>query len=162
MHTASIMFIRYYLDLEIPFEDVEPALTSAPGEWVPGLAQDAGDRAERLLTEVGFDIADGRINKQVEIGFDPPFRLPQKTLLPMWWRATAAEQLFPALEADIEVAALGPNRTQLSISARYRPPMGAVGRVLDRTLLHRVAEATLKDFLDRVGESLSARVLASR
>jgi hypothetical protein len=155
------MFIRYYLDLEIPFEDVEPALTSAPGEWVPGLAQDAGDRAERLLTEVGFDIAERRIDKQVEIGFDAPLRLPQKTLLPMWWRATTAEQLFPALEADIEVAALGPNRTQLSISARYHPPMGALGRVLDRTLLHRVAEATVKDFLDRVGEDLSVRVPAS-
>jgi hypothetical protein len=154
------MFIRYYLDLEIPFEDVEPALTSAPGEWVPGLAQDAGDRAERLLTEVGFAVADGRINKEVEIGFDPPFRLTQKTLLPMWWRATAPEQLFPALEADIEIAALGPNRTQLAMSARYHPPMGAVGRVLDRTLLHRVAEATVKDFLDRVGEGISMRITA--
>ncbi len=94
----------------------------------------------------------------MEIGFSAPFRLPQKTLLPIWWRATAPEQLFPALEADIEVAALGPNRTQLSMSARYRPPMGTVGRILDRTLLHRVAEATVKDFLDRVGEGLSARI----
>jgi hypothetical protein len=153
------MFIRYYLDLEIPFEDVEPALTSAPDEWVPGLFRDAGDRADRLLTEVGFDVADGRLDKQVEIGFDAPFRLPNKTLLPMWWRATSAEQLFPSLDADIEVAALGPNRTQLSMSAGYHPPMGAVGTVLDRTLLHRVAEATVKDFLDRVGEGLSARIL---
>lgn len=154
------MFIRYYLDLEIPFEEAESALTSAPDEWVPGLARDAGDRADRLLTEVGFSIADGRLDRQVEIGFDAPFRLPNKTLLPMWWRVTSAEQLFPALDADIEVAALGPNRTQLSMSARYHPPMGAIGRVLDRTLLHRVAEATVKDFLDRVGEGLSARILA--
>lgn len=154
------MFIRYYLDLEIPFEDVEPALISAPSEWVPGLVRDAGDRAERLLTEVGFDVADRRIDKQVEIEFDPPFRLPNKTLLPMTWRATAPDQLFPALEADIEVAALGPNRTQLSMSARYHPPLGVVGRVLDKTLLHRVAEATVKDFLDRVGEGLSLRIHA--
>jgi hypothetical protein len=152
------MFIRYYLDLEIPFEDVERALVSAPGEWVPGLVRDAGDRADRLLTEVGFEVSDERIDKQVEIGFSTPFRLPQKTLLPIWWRATAPEQLFPALEADIEVAALGPNRTQLAMSARYRPPMGTVGRILDRTLLHRVAEATVKDFLDRAGECLSARI----
>ena len=52
------MFIRYFLDLEIAFEDVEPALTYAPDEWVPGLARDAGDRAGRLLTEVGFDVLD--------------------------------------------------------------------------------------------------------
>ena len=35
--------------------------------------------------------------------------------------------------------------------------MGAVGRVLDRAMLHRVAEATIKDFLDRVGERIEAR-----
>ena len=76
----------------------------------------------------------------------------------MTWRATGPERLFPQLDADLEVAALGPQRTQLSISARYRPPLGAFGRALDRALLHRVAEATIKDFLDRVGERVRARV----
>jgi hypothetical protein len=38
--------------------------------------------------------------------------------------------------------------------------MGAVGRMLDRALLHRVAEATVKDFLDRVGERLRTADLA--
>ena len=65
--------------------------------------------------------------------------------------------MFPHLDADIEVASLGADRTQLSISARYRAPMGALGRMLDRALLHRVAEATVKDFLDRVGEQVRAR-----
>jgi hypothetical protein len=50
---------------------------------------------------------------------------------------------------------LGRDRTQLAISARYRPPLGAVGRVADRVLLHRVAEATVKDFLDQVGERIA-------
>ena len=35
--------------------------------------------------------------------------------------------------------------------------MGAAGRALDRALLHRVAEATIKDFLDRVGERVCGR-----
>jgi uncharacterized membrane protein len=60
------------------------------------------------------------------------------------------------LEADLEVAALGGSRTQLSVSARYRPPLGSVGRVIDKALLHRVAEATIKDFLDRLGETPTA------
>jgi hypothetical protein len=33
--------------------------------------------------------------------------------------------------------------------------MGPLGRAVDRALLHRVAEATLKDFLDRVAAILS-------
>lgn len=155
------MFIRYYLDLAIAFDEVEPALVTDPGGWVPHLARDADDRAQGLLAEVGFHVAARRVDKEVEIEFGDPYRITSKTVLPMTWRATGPEQLFPSLDADLEVAALGLSRTQLSISARYRPPMGAVGRVLDRTLLHRVAEATVKDFLDRVGESLSARIPSS-
>jgi hypothetical protein len=155
------MFIRYYLDLPIRFEDVEAALVAQPEAWVPGLARDAEDRGERLLAEVGFAYdREHRLDKRVEIDFGEPYRIPSKTLLPMSWRPAGAEHLFPALEADLEVAPLGPSRTQLSISARYRPPMGAVGRALDRALLHRVAEATMKDFLDRVGEALQTRATA--
>jgi hypothetical protein len=152
------MFIRYYLDLEMPFEHAETALLAQPEAWVPGLARAAEDRGEHLLAEVGFSVDDEhRVDKQVEIEFGEPYRIPAKTLLPMAWHATGPEQLFPSLDADLEVAAMGPNRTQLSVSARYRPPGGVVGRALDRALLHRVAEATVKDFLDRVGETLKAR-----
>jgi hypothetical protein len=152
------MFVRYYLDLSVPFETAESALLSDPTEWVPGLLRDAEHRGERLLTEVGFATEARRIDKEVEIQIGSPYRIPSKTLLPMTWKATGAEQLFPQLDADIELAALGTSRTQLSISARYRPPMGLIGRAIDRALLHRVAEATIKDFLDRVGESIRARI----
>jgi hypothetical protein len=153
------MFIRYFLDLPVPFEALEPALLTEPEAWLPGLARDAESRGERLLAEVGFAVDEAhRLDKRVEVGFGEPYRIPTKTILPMTWRATGVEGLFPSLEADLEVAALGPNRTQLSISARYRPPMGALGRALDRALLHRVAEATAKDFLDRVGEAVQLRV----
>jgi hypothetical protein len=148
------MFVRYFIDLPVRFDAVEAALLDHPDAWVPGLLREAEDRGERLLVEVGFGGDVGRIDKEVEIHLGPAYRIPSKTLLPMTWQATGAGPLFPQLDADIEVAALGPSRTLLSISARYRPPMGALGRVLDRAMLHRVAEATIKDFLDRVGERI--------
>lgn len=154
----SRMFVRYYLDLPVPFDEAESALLEEPAEWVPGLLRDAEGRGQRLLAEVGFALETRRVEKEVEISVGTPYRIPSKTLLPMTWKATAAERLFPQLDADIEVAALGAKRTQLSISARYRPPMGVIGRALDRALLHRVAEATIKDFLDGVGESIQGRI----
>jgi hypothetical protein len=36
----------------------------------------------------------------------------------------------------------------------YRPPLGALGQILDRALLHRVAAATVRGFIARV----SARI----
>ena len=162
------MFVRYYLEIAAPFEDVEAALLDDPETWVPGLLRDAEDRGQRLLAEIGFVVDARRIDKEVEIEIGRPYRAPSvrpyrpsPTLLPMDWRATGPQGLFPHLEADIEVAPLGAERTHLSISGRYEPPMGALGRMLDRTLLHRVAEATVKDFLDRVGERIRAREPAS-
>lgn len=154
------MFVRYFVDLGLPFEAVERAFLDDPERWLPGMAHDADERGDRLLGEVGFGQAP-RVGKRVEVEVGAPAMLRGTTLLPISWKATTADAVFPSLEADLEIAALGPDRTQLSISARYRPPMGGLGRVLDRALLHRVAEATLKDFLDRVGETLSARVLAA-
>ena len=84
-----------------------------------------------------------------------PSALPSKTV-----RAArgggrpGAIGLFPALDADLEIASLGRHRTQLAMSARYVPPLGALGRSVDRAVLYRVAEATLKDFLDRVRDSV--------
>jgi hypothetical protein len=153
------MFIRYYLDLSLPFEGVEEALMAAPEAWLPGVAREAEDRGEQLLGEVGFSFDDDhRMSKEVHIQLGPPHRMPGKTLLPLSWKASGPERLFPSLEADLEIATLGRSRTQLSISARYRPPLGFVGKALDRVLLHRVAEATIKDFLDRVGEGIGSRV----
>jgi hypothetical protein len=38
------------------------------------------------------------------------------------------------LDADLELGSLGGGHTQLAISARYRPPLGALGRAVDRVL----------------------------
>ena len=149
------MFIRYFVDIPRPKSEVEAELLEAPGRWSAEPARDAEANGERLLADVGFGPAGARIGKQVELEFGEPIRVPAKTVLPMAWRPAGLEVLFPRLDADIEVGELGPGRTQLSISARYTPPLGAVGRALDRALLHRVAEATVRDFLDRVATLLA-------
>jgi hypothetical protein len=157
------VFIRYYVELPIPFEHAEDLLLRSPGSWIPGLAEGADAKGERLLAEVGFRGPGRRVDKRVEITLQEPMRFATKTVLPMSWRATGPERLFPNLEADLDIAPLGPERSQLAIDARYQPPLGALGSVLDRALLHRVAEATLKDFLDRAAGVLmdsSARPVA--
>jgi hypothetical protein len=45
----------------------------------------------------------------------------------------------------------------LILSASYVPPLGELGWRLDRALLHRVAESTVRSFLLRLAASLEAR-----
>lgn len=148
------MLIRYFGEIYVPFEMVERAILQAPDEWLPGLMHDTERDREALLSEVGVRATGERSEPRAEVRFGEPLRLPAKTILPMKWKPSSAWPLFPELDADLEVASLGPSRTQLSINARYTPPLGRLGSVIDRALLHRVAEATVKDFVDRVGAAL--------
>lgn len=154
------MFLRYYCELPDAYEMVESRLLDAPEKWLPGLATSANRRGELLLTEVGFDLGRHRVSKRAEMRFRPPLRTPGRTVLPMTWLATGPQALFPAFEGELEVAALGSQCTQLVISVNYRTPLGVVGHTVDRFAMHRVAEATVKDFLDRTGDALRVAVPA--
>lgn len=152
------MFARYFVELPVESERVEGVLAGAAADdWLPGIARDANHRGDVLLAEVGFG-DDVRIARQVAIELGETVRMPTKTVVPLRWNATGPAGLFPALDADLEIAPLGPHRTQLAMSARYVPPLGPIGRAIDRAMLFRVAEATLKDFLDRVGEAVLLEV----
>jgi hypothetical protein len=147
------VFARYFVELPISPEEVERALSRDPRLWLPGLAERAHHRGDLLLAEVGFgDVV--RIKRTVAVELGQSVRSGSKIVFPMRWTASEAAGLFPSLDADLEVAPLRPGRTQLAMSARYVPPFGTVGRVIDRAVLSRVAEATLKDFLDRVADAI--------
>jgi hypothetical protein len=147
------MFVRYFIELPYAASDVERAFTAAPAAWLPLVAQQAHLRGERLLADVG--IGDGlRIAHTVEIAVGSPMDLPTKLVVPLSWTPTGSKGMLPSMEADIEIAPLGAEGCQLAMSARYDPPLHAIGKILDQAVLFRVAEATVKDFLDRVGEGI--------
>ena len=76
--------------------------------------------------------------------------------LALRWEATGpGGGLFPALDADITLAPVGEHATVLALAGTYRPPLGAVGAVLDRAVLYRVASATVRDFLSRVADAIA-------
>ena len=147
------MFARYFVEVPMPAADVVTAIVGAP-DRLAGLATGAADHGATLLAEVGVG-ATVRVHRRVAVEFGEPTRLATTTILPLTWTPEgAAPGLFPSMDADLEIAALGPSRTQVAMSARYTPPLGALGRAIDRAVLHRVAEATLKDFMDRLRASL--------
>jgi hypothetical protein len=149
------MFARYFVEIPLPTERVEHLLTHDPGSWLPGLAAHANHRGDELLADVGFG-EKIRVAREVTVTVGSPVRAGTKTLLPLRWEPSGVAGLFPSLDADLEIGPLGPDRTQLAMSARYAPPLKAVGRVIDRVVLFRVAEATLKDFLDGVAVAVMA------
>ena len=154
------MFVRYYGELALPAGTATALLLRAPERWIPALASSADARGQRLLAEVGFPVRGRRLGKQVVIEIGKPVETPGRTWLPISWCATGPQGLFPALEGELEVAPVGTNVTQLGLSARYQPPFGRLGETLDRALLHRIAEATIRDFVERVRVALQRQAAA--
>jgi hypothetical protein len=78
-----------------------------------------------------------------------------------WEVAGQGGGLFPALDADITLGRVDDRATTLTLTGVYRPPLGSVGAGLDQAILHRVAVATIRDFLGRVGSAISSPASAS-
>lgn len=139
-----------------PRAALEAALLSVPESLIPSIAVIADDRGQHLLAEVGFAVDGHRVSKHVEIDVGKPVESATRTWIPISWRATGPTGFFPVLEAELELASLGARLTQLSLNGRYQPPLGLVGRTIDKALLARVAEATIKDFVDRLANAIEA------
>ena len=80
--------------------------------------------------------------------------------LALRWEATGPDGLFPALDADLTLTPAGAG-TMLTLAGSYRPPLGPLGQALDRVILHRVAVATIRDFLARVAAQLADQPVAN-
>jgi hypothetical protein len=77
-------------------------------------------------------------------------------VLTLRWQATGpGGAIFPVLDADIRLVPAGDRAVMLRLDGAYRPPLGAAGAGLDRAVLHRVATATVQDFLGRIAEAIA-------
>ena len=101
------MFVRYYLELPLPLEEMEEAILRSPPDWIPRVAQEAEVRGELLLAEVGFGPPSHRLEKQVRIELDS---LVQEHLA----------LCHIGCELRLKKDGLGPKRIQLGSSLQQR------------------------------------------
>jgi nucleotide-binding universal stress UspA family protein len=102
---------------------------------------------ERLRAKVGPVGLPELVAKTVEIELGPVRSHDGCLVVAFAWAADSATSLFPRLEADVEVAAFATSQTTVTLRGRYAPPAGALGLQVDRLLLHRLAQATVRKFL---------------
>jgi hypothetical protein len=150
----SGMFLRYFVVIARPVEEIEAALAIGAQKWMPALAWKSNGHGQRLLSELGFEVGKRRMAKRIEVEIGAMRPMSGVTLLPIRWKAASHAGLFPALDGQLEIAPIGKTKTQLGLSASYEPPLGLLGKVVDRALMHRVAEITVKDFVERIGDKL--------
>jgi hypothetical protein len=151
------MFLKSITELAVDFEDVQAVMLRDPQEWLAGLAAKARDHGDLLVVNVGLEVAGQQVGGGAQVEIGEPMTSQRVLMLPLRLRARDHRGLFPTLEGSLDAAWLGRHRTYLASSFQYEPPLGLVGRAVDRALLHRVAEAVAQRFLESVANDLRAR-----
>jgi hypothetical protein len=136
--------------LEAPRELAAPVLE--------GVLRRFASEAPLLSVDLAHDL-----QFPVEASVDVPVRVSLLTVRPpasYEIRLEAAEQrgYYPAFDGVLSIVTAGASSSTLELDGTYAVPLGALGEMLDMTLLAGAAESSLMRFLRRLAAETSAAV----
>jgi hypothetical protein len=151
------VFIRASLELPVPVANAIARFHVALARHrLDEVSDDAYAAGLVVLTRVGPFGEVAGLSKKVRLELLTPRQVDQGVRLQLRWVATGPTgQLFPALDADLDLLPVDDQHCALSINAVYDPPLGALGAGIDRVLLHRAARATMRGLLRELGHTLT-------
>jgi Rrf2 family protein len=151
---ATTVAVADTVQVELGAGLVAERLRAGAGLLTP-LAEAAHAEGEALRVRIGPG-GPAWLAKAVLLKLGTPLQRGDELVIPITWEATGPSGLFPRMDAELAVRALDPERSELRLAGRYRPPLGRAGHLLDDALLHRLGQATVRAFLRRVAQALEA------
>lgn len=151
------MFAAHEVTVAVPFEPAAARLVNLlRRDALQDVCEGAYEGGLAVVLRVGPFGGTRGLSKLVRVCFAEPARRGAVITVPLRWEATgAAGELFPVLDADLILARHGADQSLLTLTGSYRPPFGRAGAALDRTLMRRVATATIRSLLKGVSSALA-------
>lgn len=146
----DVQFVRA---LDAPYELVRDAVRADPQRMLGGRPIGEG-RVEVPLTATlrGREVSRS-VNLDV-VAFEEPEGASAGSYLLMRADAVRRPDLFPHLEARLNVVPIDDDRTALFLVATYKPPLGIVGGAADALAMHRLAEESLNRLFDGIADRI--------
>jgi hypothetical protein len=154
--------MRVYDYVNRPYAEVRSALEADALNVFRNATKVASHRANTLASELHVNIAGIEVGTDIKIKINSIETLPatatapETTRIELEWEAANMPRLFPFMKAELNVYPLTRSETQLDLNGNYQPPLGVVGSVLDAAVGHRIAEATVQQFIKDVAAFLRA------
>lgn len=156
--------IRSYDYVNRPYDEVRKALAANPNEVFARATRSATSRAKSVAAGLSInlggievateiDLTTGQIEEQ-----NRSAGRPQTTRIPIEWQASNRPHLFPFMDAVLSIYPLTATETQLDFVVTYRPPLGALGKLIDNVAGHRLAEAAVHRFVADTADYLRSTV----
>ena len=153
------MFVRDEVLLDLTFTVARARLANlARGGSLLSVSEDAYNGGITGLVRIGpLGPAPG-LSRLVQVHFRDLMERNDSAGLALRWEAIGTGGgLLPVLDADITLSPSGKQATLLTLAGVYRPPLGSLGAGLDHAILHRVAAATIRNFINRVAAGITGQ-----
>ena len=149
-----MMILHDFVTVDLPVDDVRRAVVDATALLAES-ASTAYEHGEGLRMRVGPGGSRSGFAKTVKVTTGAVIVKDDTVTVPLIWQVIGAGGIFPRLDASLEIAPLSADLTQITLFGRYDPPLGRIGEGLDRLVLHRLAENTIRAFLADVAERVA-------
>lgn len=136
------------MHIERPVKHLSRLLVKGPVSWFPRLKPGG-------VASIGLHVAGMPVRKKVKIEFGEPAATSNWAVLPITWEATFPRTLFPVMTGKVSVSPAMTNRTRLTVSGMYEPPLGRLGETLNEAVMRKVARATVKELAGQIADRLA-------
>ena len=145
------MYIKHSVHIQQPVKACTAALVEGAATWFPRLG-------ENNISSVGVHVAGVPVRKRVVVELGQPVKTATSTIVPMNWKATFPSKLFPTMNGKLEMAPVDVDETRLTVSGMFQPPLGRLGEQLHETVMHNVAEGTVKELAESIAERIEETI----
>jgi hypothetical protein len=152
------MFVAHDVDLGVPFGTARPRMMDLFDSGVlADASQAAYDEGLASLVRAGPPDDLPAPARLIQVRSLRPALGADRVTAGLRWEATGASAgLFAVLDADLTLAAAGPQASRLSLAGVYRPPYGYLNGDLHPATTGRVADATVRALLRATAGYLAA------
>jgi hypothetical protein len=149
---AGVMKLYVAVPARVDLSRVAAVLGLPDADWLgPRISEEASE-IRRYSCDLELRVGPDRratFRKSAIVGLGIPARANGTWAVPIEWRAATLAPLFPVFAGLLRV-----HEERIELDGYYAPPGGAIGYVLDRAILHIVAQGTGRWFLEKVVSAL--------
>lgn len=152
--------IRSYDYVNHPYERVRDVLKRDALAVFQSATKAAASRAQSVAAELHVDLGGVGVKADIKISIKNVEEKRDEALasvvtrLPLEWEAASKPGLFPLMKGELLIYPLTATETQLDFSGLYEPPFGTVGKAMNAMIGHRIAEASVHQFITDVASYL--------
>jgi Rrf2 family iron-sulfur cluster assembly transcriptional regulator len=147
---AGAIAVSDSVQVELPVASVASRLTTG-GSWLTRQGENCDDGE---FTVRNAPQRPGWLGKTMAVNLGEPAAADGSLVVPLIWEVSGPRGLFPRFEGTLKLTSLDPERSELTMSGRYRATLGMPSPALDDSALPRLSRATLRSFLRRVAREL--------